>query len=158
MEQLSNEMESFKILVREASSHPRYGAMSSKNPVAALEIPNKLVLLWEMMRKMQNQLCTSISKYSELVNISIDGGKVHAIVPSLLETRLQKQVSYICQQHKRLRFGSKRKLEDKATSILLFAGEIILSSNAAPLATPHNAEQSTLQLKGKAYAVACSSV
>ena len=150
MEQLNNEMESFKILVREASSHPRYAAMSSKNPVAALEIPNKLVLLWEMMRKMENQLCTSISKYSELVNISIDGGKVHAIAPSLLETRLQKQVSYICQQHKRLRFGSKRKLEDKATSILLFDGEITLSSDsAAPLAPPHGAEQSTLQLKGK---------
>ena len=116
-----------------------------------LEIPNKLVLLWEAKRKMQNQLCTSISKYSEMVNISIDGGQVHsAIAPSSLETRLQKQVSYICQQHKRLRFGSKRKLEDKATSILLFDGEITLSSDsAAPLAPPHSAEQSTLQLKGK---------
>ena len=61
MEQLNNEMESFKILVHEALSHPRYSAMSSKNPVAALEIPNELVLLWEMMRKMQNQLCTSIT-------------------------------------------------------------------------------------------------
>ena len=130
--------------MREASSHPRYGAMSSKNPIAALEIPNKLVQLWEAKRKMQNQLCTSISKYSKLVNIRTGPFNCSFITrDKVAETSIlylpATQTSEI---------WIKKKIG--ATSILLFDGEITLfSDSAAPLAPPHSAEQSTLQLKGK---------
>ena len=47
LEQLNKEIEHFKVSIKPASSHPQYGAMSSKDPVAALEIPHRLVLLWQ---------------------------------------------------------------------------------------------------------------
>ena len=96
MEQLNKEIEHFIVSIKPASSHLRYGAMSSKDPVAALEIPHKLMLLWEAKRYVQSQSCTSVSKHSELLIIIISGAETVQSVPSL-ETRLQKQMSYICQ-------------------------------------------------------------
>lgn len=148
LEELSMEMEPLNIILCKASSHPRYGAMQSKNPVAALEIPNKLILLWERKRNKQGQLCTSVSKHSELVNANIQGGKIpDQLSASALETRLQKQSSYICRQHKRLRCGSRIRLEESTTKVLLFEGEIALSPNSKKTNHDDSVEQNTCALQ-----------
>ena len=144
LEQRNKEIEHYKVSIKLASSHPRYGAMSSKDPVAALEIPHRLLLLWEAKRYVQSQSCTSVSKHSELLNINISGAETVQSVPSL-ETRLQKQMSYICQQHKHLRCGSRSKFEEKSTSVLLFNGEITQPSAATPKTV---VQTKTLQIHG----------
>ena len=145
LEQLNKEIDVLKAVVCKASTHPRYGAMKAKNPIAALEIPNRLFLLWEEKRSIQGQFCTSVSKHSELINCSIEGGKLHEV--SSLEKRLQKQSSYICKQHTRLQFGSRTKLEEGTTKILLFKDEAKLTSKA----NSRSVEENTLQFYGIVY-------
>ena len=126
LESLNEEIASYEIRVTSATNHTRYGAMLRKNlnPVATLEIPNKLFHLWAEKRSLQEKLCTSVSKHYELVNQSIFGGIVDA--KDELNLRLQKETSRFKNKIKKLRGEAKLELENGKTNMLVYENEIYL--------------------------------
>ena len=121
---MDKEIASYEILVTSASRHPRYGALLGKNPVANLEISNKLFLLWSAKRSLQERLCTSVSKHYELVNQSIFGGIVEP--KDELDLRLQKEACRFKNKYKKLRGEAKLSLENSNTNMLVYENEIQL--------------------------------
>jgi len=126
LESLEEEIASYEILITSASNNARYGAMlgAGKNPVANLEIPNKLFFLWAPKRSLQERLCTSVSKHFKLVNKSILGGTAEA--KHALDLRLQKEASRLKSKYKKLRREAKLELENNKTNMLVYENEIHL--------------------------------
>ena len=149
LEALNEEISSHEVLVTRASNHPRYSAMLDKNPVANLQIPNKLLLLWSAKRSLQEILCTSVSKHYELANQNICGGTLEAV--HALELRLRKEASRLKNKCKTLRREKKNTFEEGSTNMLVYQNEINLTSSThmhvAPVAEKENEGQ--LHFNGK---------
>ena len=135
--QLHEEISLHEISIADASSHPRYRAMLQKAPVASLQIPNKLFLLWSAKQSLQKKLFTSVSKHYEMVNDSIVGGKLNPVRE--LNLRLQKEASRAINKSKKLRREAKCAFESKISNFLVYDNEICLTNasekeNNAPVA------------------------
>ena len=132
---LLHEISSNKISVLRPDGHPLYQRMLPKHPVAAMEIPNKLFLLWSDLKSMEKQLSINVSKYLDLVTKSLPD---HTSAENLslfspantLEARLRKECSRICKKYHGLRWGPKERLRESSTIIMVFENEGSFSSAA----------------------------
>ena len=158
--ELDEEIAAHEILVTRATNHARYGAMLEKNPIANLEIPNKLFQLWNAKRSLQKRLCTSVSKHYELLNQSIFGGVAEA--NDALESRLQKEASRLRNKIKKLRRDGKLAEENKKTNMLVYNNEItpvIFDEEETENLPPENesserqSQNAALKLKGIAILI-----
>ena len=144
LEALDEEISLHEFLVASASSHPRYrdSAMLYKNPVANLQIPNKLFQFWSAKRSLQDILCTtSVTKHYELTNQNICGSTLEAV--DALEVRLRKEASRLKNKCKTLRREEKNTFEKGKTNMLVYQNEINLpvptsSTHVAPVAEKKN--------------------
>ena len=106
LKQINDEIRPLSIIVRDAASHcrvnslqPRHGKLTQ--PVASLQIPNKLFLLWKKKLSLPYcSGCNSIFKCSALVNSSLQEGTEIANTKDL-ETRLQKKLSNMTKEIKK---------------------------------------------------------
>ena len=149
LKSLNEEIKLNRILVTNASSHYRYDALKAKNPVANLEIPNILFLLWAKIRSLQSQLCISVCKHSELVNDSICGGTVN--VAAKLEIRLQNETSRVIRTHKNLQREKKTEYESQMTNMLVYSGKICLTTETETKTVVEPGKENTITLHGKLY-------
>lgn len=131
---LLDEISRNKISVLRPDCHPLHKKMLAKRPVAALEIPNKLFLLWSDLKSMQNQLSIDVSKNIDLVKQSLRADQMSADLSLLshsntLETRLRKESSRICKKYHGLRWEPKESLKESSTMVMVLGNEGSLSSN-----------------------------
>ena len=126
---LLDEISRNKISVLRPDCHPLHKKMLTKRPVAALEIPNKLFLLWSDLKFMQNQLSIDIDlvKQSLVDQSSADLSLFPS--PNTLETRLRKESSRICKKYHGLRWEPKESFKESSTLIMMFGNEGSLLSN-----------------------------
>lgn len=102
-EQIFREISNNHISVLSPDKHPLYRQMLPKHPVAALQIPNKLFLLWSDLKSMEHQHSISAYKYLDLVTKSLQDDNSAQNLDLLssantLETRLRKECSRICKK------------------------------------------------------------
>ena len=145
LQSLNEEISSFKICLADASSNPRYRAMVDKNPVANLQIPNKLFLLWSTKFILEDRLCISVCKHYELANQNICGGE---LLPQI-NKRLQKEASKVRAQFKKLRGERKAGFESSKCNMLIYNSEVSLQNNTSTAPEPVEEKESTgFKLRG----------
>ena len=152
------------ITISNASNHRRCGAqlqrhpgLLTRSPVAALQIPNNLFILWTRKLALGCQQCTHHFKHSTLVNESIQEGCIRITKATSVEVRLQKVRSRVMNRYKRLRKGSCIKFNDAKTHVILFENgsyettpsSTVLHSSAA--AVCQNNLSTGLQFHGKTW-------
>ena len=146
LQSLNEEISAFRILLADSSSNPRYRAMMNKNPLANLQIPNKLFLLWSAKIILEERLCISVCKHYELANQHICGGE---LLPQI-NKRLQKEASKVRAQHKKLRGERKAEYECSKCNMLVYENEISLhdSTSTAPSPGPVAEKDTGFKLQG----------
>ena len=133
---LLEEISSVKISVLQPNSHPLYQKMLPKHPIAVLEIPNRLFLLWSDLKSTESQERHASgteehgSKHLNLLKNSLqDDENLALISPSdTLETRLRKECSRVCKKYHGLRWGPKDRFKESSTLIMVFENEGTLPS------------------------------
>ena len=140
-EQVDNvlhDISSIKISVLRPDSHPLYQKMIPKHPLVALEIPNKLFLLWSDLKsiKVEKQpSITAASKHLNLLKKSLQDDKKLDFIPpaNTLETRLRKECSKVCNKYHGLRGERKERFREGSTLMMVFENEGTLqNSNLVP--------------------------
>jgi len=108
LNELYREISSYNILAESYQSHPNITSqMAAKNPVATLQIPIKLFLLWSELRGIQVPAPT----YTHLVKCSLkDNTTGLTIFPNTadFEDRLRKECSRVCKKYRSLRSESSK--------------------------------------------------
>ena len=104
-QQVNQEIAALSITVSNASNHRRCGAQLQRHPglsspVAALQIPNSLFILWTRKLALGCQQCTRVFKHSTLVNESIQEGCIKITEATSVEVRLQKVRSRVMNRYK----------------------------------------------------------
>ena len=133
---LLDEISNIKIAVLQPNSHPLYQKMLPKHPIAALEIPNRLLLLWFDLKSMGWHESRTEKHGSEphlnLLKKSLqmqDNENLDFISPAdSLEIRLRKECSRVCKKYHGLRWGPKDRFRESSTLIMVFENEGILQS------------------------------
>lgn len=162
---IDEEIAMLSITVGNGCSHGRYGALLKRHPTlgslqpsASLQIPNALLILWTRKLALQCEQYNSVFKHSsltELANQSIQGGDITISNTNTLELRLKKERSRIMNLHKRLKGGSRTKLENATTHVLLFENEITRYSSKVTTrvtvvnATATSSNSMELKINGK---------
>ena len=130
---LLDEISSIKISVLQPNNHPLYQKVLPKHPIAALEIPNRLFLLWFDLKSMERHASGTEkhgSKHLNQLKKSLqDNENLDLISASdTLETRLGKERSRVCKKYHGLRWGPKDRFRESSTLIMVFENEGSLPS------------------------------
>lgn len=140
LQDINEEIASISITIGDISSHRRHSALLKRHPtlpqpIACLQIPNDLFILWTRKLAFQSEQHNSVFKHSALVNQSILVGDIKISETLTLEKRLQKERSRIMSLYKQRRKGSRAKLQNATTHVLLFENEVTRFSSMATRAT-----------------------
>ena len=125
---------SLSIVISASSTDRRFNAVLKRHsrltqPIASMEIPNSLLILWTEKLAMQCQQCngvlSEVLRHSALANHSIqkDSG-VRLSEAVSVESRLHKERLRIMKRYKKLRYGSRTKFYNATTHVMLFQNEI----------------------------------
>ena len=163
LKQVNEEIALLSIIISDGSTNHRYSAVLKRHsrltqPVASMEIPNSLLILWTEKLAMQCQQCNSVFKHSALANHSIqEGSGIRLSEAVSVETRLHKERLRITKRYKELRKGSRMKFYNATTHVILFQNEItgLASMPTAAAATLSNPIVA-IQLHGKETINACT--
>jgi len=129
LQQLNKEISLLSMAIEDASKHRRYNALvkrhqelESAKPVACLQVPNKLLLLWSKKQAFCDRTCercNSVFKHSALANECITKGFEILLKVGVqsLETRLQKETSRITLLYKKQKKGESFWKLDKGVPI-----------------------------------------
>jgi len=161
LKQINDEIRSLPIAVCDAASHRRLSSLQKRHrklaqPVASLQIPNRLFVLWSKKLSLPRCLgCNSIFKRSALVNSSLQEGTVLASTAAL-EFRLQKSISNTVNKIKRLKKGSRTKLEKATTHFAVYQEDVIscniiddTTAEITAVSTSISEETTTFEVSGK---------
>lgn len=156
LKHVNEEIASLSIVISDACTNRRYSALLKRRswltqPVASMEIPNSLFILWTEKLAMQCQQCNSVFKHSALANLSIqEGCGIRLSEAVTVETRLCKERSRITKRYSKLRKGSRIKLYNATTHVILFQNEIIeMGSIPTDAAAIQSDPVTTIQFHGK---------
>ena len=125
---LLDEISSIKISVLQPNSHPLYQKMLPKHPIAALEIPNRLFLLWFDLKSMERHASGTEkhgSKHLNLLKKSLQDNENLDLISA--SNTLEKR-SRVCKKYRGLRWGPKDRFRESSTLIMVFENEGSLPS------------------------------
>lgn len=158
---INDEIRTLAISVRDPSCNRRLKSVQKRHakltqPVASLDIPNKLFLFWR--RKLSSPHCSgcnSIFKCTALVNSSLPQGTTLANTAAL-EHRLQTTISNFVNKVKKNK-GSRETLENGVNQFLVYQEEVVCFSlaiaesdtTAESTAASTREEAATIELFGK---------
>ena len=151
---VNEEIATLSIVLSDGRTNRRYNALVKRHsrltqPVASMEIPNSLLILWTEKLAMQCQQCNSVFKHSALANHSIqEGCRTRLSEAASVETRLHKERLRITKRYKGLRNGSRIKLYNATTHVILFQNEITHLAPTAAAAIQSD-QVAAIQLHGK---------
>ena len=156
LQQVNKAILSFSITIEDAKKHRRYNALvkrhqklGSAQPVACLQVPNKLLLLWSKKQAFCNRTCEGCNigfQHYALANDSLKSSETALKVGvKSLDHRLNHEMSRITLLFKKHKKGKPfEKLNNGSTHVWLYESEIIR--------LPQHTSSSTaavLQLHGK---------
>jgi len=138
LDDLHRETLKYKISIYTPDKHPQFERLRPKNPVAALEIPKQLFLLWSELRRKQDELAIPASSYVELLHSSLEANDGFTIYPpsTELESRLRKESSKTNKKAQRKRWQPREKLRCGLMFMMIYEQEGRLQLQA----TDHTAE------------------
>ena len=150
LQQVNQEIAALSITVSSASCHRRCESELQRhpglaNPVATLEIPNNLLILWTRKLALGYGQQNSVFKHLALANSSIKEDSIKISEVRSIEKRLQRERSRIMNRYKRLRKGSRLKFVNAATHVFLFQHE---TTSTVVVASQGNNCNNGLQLHG----------
>jgi len=126
-------MDLMPITVHDFASHRRLNSVQARHgkltqPVATLQIPNKLFLFWKKQLSLPYcSGCNSVFKRSVLVNSSLPEGTTLASTAAL-ESRLRTLFSNVTKSIQRRKLGARARLENKTTHFAIYQEEVICCS------------------------------
>ena len=121
--------------------HSITSQIKAKNPVANLQIPVKLFVLWSELKSIQVPTPT----YVDLVRYSLKDNSGFTIFPNAmkLQDRLRKECSKMCKKYRGLRWDySKERLGESEKYIIVYANDGTLQlPNYQPSPEPSTADE-----------------